>query len=120
MGLLKPLLTASLALFILNVVFVNVSFSSLWVIIVAGAVLAIVQGIVRPVLSLLTLPLNIISFGFFSTILNIGLLWLITAVVPGFHIDPVTIFGFQLNYFMTLVLFSFLIGFVQSLIRRIW
>lgn len=118
MGLLKPLIVAIITLFILDLIFPNVSFSNWVVIIIAGIVLTLVQSIVKPVLSLLLLPLNVITFGLFATILNIALLWAITAVVPGFHIDPVTILGYRLNYFMTLVLFSFLISFVQSVIRK--
>jgi putative membrane protein len=54
-------------------------------------VVAIIWGIlgftVRPVLTVLTLPINILTFGLFSFIVNALLFWLVAAIIPGFRID---------------------------------
>lgn len=120
MRLLRPFAVAIIALWLIDLVFPNVSISSWSILIAAGIVLGLVQLVIRPVLSILLLPFTIISFGLFSTLLNVVLLWLITAVVPGFHIDPLTINGYHLNYYVTLALFSFLISLVQWLIYKVW
>lgn len=120
MGLLKPFIIAIIALWILDFLFPNITISSWVVLVAAGLVLGIIQLIIRPALSILLLPFTIISFGLFSTILNVALLWLITAVVPGFHIDPLSINGYRLNYYVTLALFSFLISLVQWVLYKVW
>ncbi len=57
----------------------------------ALAVVAVVWGIlsilVKPVLVLLTLPINILSLGLFSFVINAGLLLLMARLVSGFSVD---------------------------------
>ncbi len=43
--------------------------------------------VIKPVLSLLTLPITIITLGIFSLILNALLFWLMAVIVPGFTVD---------------------------------
>jgi putative membrane protein len=52
----------------------------------AGALLGVVNALVRPVLFLLTLPLTLITLGFFILVLNAICLGLTAALVPGFTI----------------------------------
>lgn len=51
-------------------------------------VVAVMWGIlgltVRPILGLLTLPINIITFGLFSFVLNALLFWLLAGILEGF------------------------------------
>jgi putative membrane protein len=51
-------------------------------------VVAVIWGIlgltVRPVLRLLTLPINIITFGLFSLVLNALLFWFLSTFIKGF------------------------------------
>lgn len=53
---------------------------------VAGAVLGIVNALVRPVLLVLTFPLTLVTLGLFIFVLNGLCLWLTSAVVPGFTV----------------------------------
>ena len=53
---------------------------------VAAAILGIVNAIIRPLLVLLTLPLNILTLGLFTFVINALMLLLTSAVVPGFVI----------------------------------
>lgn len=53
----------------------------------AALVLGVVNAIVRPVLLLLTLPITVITLGFFLLILNGAMLGLAALVVPGFVVD---------------------------------
>lgn len=54
-------------------------------------VLAIVLGFInlfiKPFISLLTLPLNILSLGIFSLIVNAGFVLLASLIVPGFSVQ---------------------------------
>lgn len=42
---------------------------------------------VKPVLLLLTLPINLLTFGLFTLVINGFLLWLLGGVVKGFEVD---------------------------------
>lgn len=48
---------------------------------------SVITMVIRPVLQILTLPINIISIGLFSFVLNALLFWGIEFVVPGFDVQ---------------------------------
>jgi putative membrane protein len=54
--------------------------------ILAGALLGIMNAIVRPIAILLTLPITILTLGFFLLVVNAGMVALVAALLPGFHI----------------------------------
>jgi len=53
-------------------------------------VVAVIWGIlgltVRPVLRLLTFPINILTFGLFSFVLNALIFWFLATFIAGFHV----------------------------------
>jgi len=53
----------------------------------AAFILGIVNTIVRPVLIILTLPITLLSMGFFLLIINGLMLGLAAFFVPGFHVN---------------------------------
>ena len=53
---------------------------------VAGAILGLFNLIVRPLAMLLSLPLLIVTLGLFYFILNAILLWVASALIPGYSI----------------------------------
>jgi putative membrane protein len=53
----------------------------------AAFVLGLVNAVVRPLFVLLTLPLTVVTLGAFLLVINGLLLWLVTAFVPGFHVN---------------------------------
>jgi putative membrane protein len=55
--------------------------------IIAAAVIGLVNAFVRPVLSLLALPITLLTLGLFSFVLNALTLWLASAFSPGFEIN---------------------------------
>ena len=54
-------------------------------------ILAFLWGVVgitiKPILLLLTLPLNLLTFGIFTFVINGFLLWLLGGMIKGFEID---------------------------------
>jgi putative membrane protein len=54
--------------------------------ILAALLLGVVNGFVRPVVVVLTLPLTIITLGLFLLIVNAAMIGLVSLVVPGFHV----------------------------------
>ncbi|MDO8514217.1 MAG: phage holin family protein [bacterium] len=53
-------------------------------ILLVALVWSVIMMVIKPVLSILTLPITIITLGLFSFILNALLFWAMTLVVPGF------------------------------------
>lgn len=54
---------------------------------IAAALLGILNAIVRPILIFFTLPLNILTLGLFTFVINAAMLALTARLVHGFHID---------------------------------
>ncbi len=73
---------------------------------IAVLVIAFVNAIIKPILLLLTLPINILTLGLFTFIINALLLMLASAVTPGFEIDGFTtaLIGSILLSIVTMVL----------------
>lgn len=85
----------------------------------ASVVLTLLYMLAKPILNLIFLPVNLITLGLFSVVINVGFLWLVMYLVPGFSIQATAVFGVELNWFFSLVLVSFLISFVNGLIKII-
>jgi len=114
--MIRALINTVITLGILAFFFPNVNFSDWTTIFIAGIVLTLVNFIVKPILKLLTLPINIITFGLFAGVINIGLLWLVTWLVPGFEIKPMVVGDIQFGYIGTLIAISIIISLIQSLV----
>jgi putative membrane protein len=54
---------------------------------VAAFLLGIVNTIIKPILVLLTLPLTVLTLGLFLLVINGLMLWLVSALVSGFHVS---------------------------------
>lgn len=66
--------------------------------IVLAIVLALINVFLKPILSLLTLPLNIVTLGLFSLVVNALLVLLAAMIVPGF-----SVVGFWPAFFFAIV-----------------
>jgi len=53
----------------------------------AAAILGLLNVFFRPVLLILTLPINILSFGLFTFVINATMLKMASGVISGFHVD---------------------------------
>jgi putative membrane protein len=54
--------------------------------VLAGLLLGLVNAVVRPILVILTLPITILSLGFFLLIVNTAMVALVAWMLTGFHI----------------------------------
>ena len=61
--------------------------TSLFSLVGASLLLGIVNALVRPILLLLSLPLILVTLGFFILIINALMLRLVAGLVPGFYVD---------------------------------
>ena len=79
------LLTA--VVFALPYIVTGISVANLVVAFIVTLIFAFVNTVIKPVISLLALPINILTLGLFSFIINGLLFWGISAIVSGFRID---------------------------------
>ena len=54
---------------------------------IVAVVLAIVNIILKPILVLLTLPINVMTLGLFTLVINALLFWFASTVVKGFYVE---------------------------------
>lgn len=71
-------------------------------------ILGVINAIIRPVVLLLTLPINIITLGLFTLVVNGLMLWLTSSVIKGFEVQG---FGTAIIAALVLTFFSFVISF---------
>lgn len=93
--MLSPVLTAiatALSLLIVDLVVPGVNIANFPAAIIAALVIGLVNGTVKPVLSTLSLPLNFLSFGAFSLVVNGICFALAAALVPGFSAHGIIAF----------------------------
>lgn len=53
----------------------------------AAATLGILNAFFRPILFVITLPVNLLSLGLFTFVINAILLMMVSGVIPGFHVS---------------------------------
>ena len=54
--------------------------------VMAGLLLGIINTFIKPVITLLSLPFVLLTFGLFTVIINVGLLFLMAYLIPSFEI----------------------------------
>ncbi len=97
----------ALLLMLIPYIVPNVSVASFYTAMVTALVLALFNAIIKPILMILTLPINILTLGLFTLIINGLLFWFISSFVKGFDV-----LGFWPAFWAALVysIFSILIS----------
>ena len=72
-----------------------------------AVVLALINVFLKPIINLLTLPINVVTLGLFSLVVNALLIMLAGMIVPGFSVDG---FWPALFFAILLALISALFG----------
>jgi len=86
MGLIVRWIVNTLALFVVVNIVPGYSYRSIVTLVIAAAVLGLLNTIVRPILFVLTLPLTVVTLGLFLIVLNAIMLEITAWLVPGFRI----------------------------------
>src|SRR5512138_2520087 len=78
---------------------------SIFVLALASAVIGLINSFIRPVIILLTLPLNVLSFGLFTLVINGVIFYAADFLVPGFEVTSLwgAIFGSLLYSVITML-----------------
>lgn len=91
-GILFSILATALSLLVVDIIFPGVKVDSFIVAMIAGAVIGLINGLVRPILGLLSLPITILTLGGFILVLNGFCFWLASVLVPGFVVKGLVAF----------------------------
>jgi putative membrane protein len=75
------------ALWVADAIFSGVAIHGLWSYLIGAAVLGIANAVLKPILTLLTLPLVILTLGLFMLVINIAMVALAEWIAPNFSID---------------------------------
>lgn len=87
----------------------GVSVSGFWVAVIAAVILSIMNFVIKPILVLFTLPINIMTLGLFTFIINAGMVMLVAAIVPGFVVSGL----------LSAILFSVILSIVNGFLGMI-
>src|SRR3989344_660784 len=87
----------------------GVSLDSVFAAVVTALVLGIINTVLRPVLIILTLPINILTLGLLTFVINALLIILTAWVVPGFSVD---------NFWWAL-LFSVILSIINAVLGQL-
>ncbi len=112
-------INTGITLWILSYFLPTIKFSDWTALVLTSLVMVFVQKIIKPVIKILFLPINIVTLGLFSVVINVAMLWLVTYLVPGFEITNMVVLGVHLNSFASLLFASILIGFVQGFVTLV-
>lgn len=93
-GYLVTTLATALGLLIVDLVVPGVDIANFPGALLAGAVIGLVNSTIRPVLSVLSLPINFLTLGLFSLVVNGFCFWLASLLVPGFVVNGLLAFIF--------------------------
>ena len=111
MGVLITILLNSIAVFTAGTIIPGVRIHSFLTAVVVAVVLGFINSIIRPIIFVLTLPINVLTLGLFTFAIIGFLTLLVSYIVPGFEVDG---FWWALLFALVLAVFnSFLFSFIQ-------
>ncbi len=111
MGIIVSLLVNAVAVFATGYILPGVHINNFVTAIIVAIVLGILNTFIKPILIILTLPINIITFWLFTFVINAVLVLIASSIVPGFKVD-----GFFWALAFSLVL-SLVSSFLNTLVK---
>lgn len=117
-----------LAIFLLTQIFPGVTVNGgLITLLIAGFSLTILDTIVKPILNVISFPINLLTLGLFSIVTNAIILYLLTVFVPDVIIKTFTFSGgtyggitiakMEFSTLMTFVIASISLSFIVTVIN---
>jgi len=90
----------------------GISVQSFYAALIAALILGLINAIIRPLALLITLPVNILTLGLFTLVINGLMFWLASSIVKGFYVA-----GFWPAFWGALVMW--IVGWVvNSLLKK--
>jgi len=87
----------------------GIGFASFWSALITSAVFGLINAIIRPLMIILTLPINILTLGLFTLIINALMFWLASTIVKGFDVaNFAAAFWGALAYWVIITIINFI------------
>lgn len=80
-------LVAAATLLIASQLLAGFQVSSLYLALIAALVLSVLNLVIRPILLVLTLPINLLTLGLFTFVINGSMIWLMSTFLKGVTVD---------------------------------
>jgi putative membrane protein len=130
-GIIKHFIIDTISLYLISQVVSGITFADgMYTLLLAGFVLMLATLIIRPIINILLLPINLITFGLFKWVTYAITLYLVTLVVPGFQLAEFIFKGFSSYWFsipavslygiLAFIAFSFVISTISSVLYWIF
>lgn len=107
------ILTFSIAVASYFLPFIYITGDGIWdkfrIALLAGLLLGLCNLLVRPIVRLLSLPINILTLGLFNIIINAGMLWIVDLIIKGLKVEG----------FWAYVLSSLVISIISIIVSKI-
>lgn len=98
------------ALLIASYLLPGIAVTGVWAGFFAAVVLGFVNGFIRPIFTILTIPFTILTFGLFLLVINAIMLSLTSVLVPGFVVEG----------FFTAIIASIIVSFVSGILHEMF
>lgn len=80
------ILISAVSIIVTSYIVSGIQVASFMTAVIAAFVLAVINFFIRPLMLVVTLPVNVLTLGLFTFIINALMLWLTAAVVDGFDV----------------------------------
>jgi putative membrane protein len=88
----------ALSLMLVAYILPNIGISGFYIALVTALILGLINAFIRPFLIFVTLPINVLTLGLFTFVINALLFWFVASFVEGFTVD-----GFWAAFFGALI-----------------
>jgi putative membrane protein len=86
MSLLLRWLISAISLMLVTYLVPGIKVQGFYSALIAALILGLINSLIKPILILLTLPVNILTLGLFILVINALLFWLAATMVKGFGV----------------------------------
>jgi len=101
--ILLAILINTLSVLATSYILPGIHMESFWTALIVAIVLGLVNAFLRPIIFILTLPINVLTLGLFSFVIMGLLVYLVSAIVPGFKVDN---FGWAILFALIVALIN--------------
>lgn len=76
----------SISVFVTSKIISGIIIDPIWVVLIVGACLTLFNMFIKPIIKILTLPINILTLGIFSLVVNGAVFWYMGQFIDGFDV----------------------------------
>ena len=80
----------SVSVFATSKIIEGVIIDPLYIVFIVGACLTLFSMFIKPIINILTLPINMITLGLFSLVINGAVFWYLGTLIKGFSVETFT------------------------------